>query len=82
MGFVCTKSFLIVRRARRHPAEVDSVGKGNDCGISLADVVDIRMGDIIQCVSIVRRPLRSVKIESGLVASSKSRIWYTVLISY
>ena len=50
---------------RRHRLEVDSVGKGSDCGIALADVVDIRMGDVIQCVSIVRRPLRSVKVESG-----------------
>jgi hypothetical protein len=23
------------------------------------------MGDVIQCVSLVRRPLRSVKVESG-----------------
>jgi translation initiation factor IF-2 len=50
---------------RRHRLEVDAVGKGSDCGIALADVVDIRMGDVIQCVSLVRRPLRSVKVESG-----------------
>jgi len=50
---------------RRHRLDVDSVGKGSDCGISLLNVVDVRMGDVIQCVSIVRRPLRSVKVESG-----------------
>jgi translation initiation factor IF-2 len=50
---------------RRHRLEVDSVGKGSDCGISLLNIVDVRMGDVIQCVSIVRRPLRTVKVESG-----------------
>ena len=64
-GVCLHEELLDCSSIRRHRLEVDSVGKGNDCGISLADVVDIRMGDIIQCVSIVRRPLRSVKIESG-----------------
>ena len=50
---------------RRHRLEVDSVGKGSDCGISLLNVVDVRMGDVIQCVSIIKRPLRTVKVESG-----------------
>jgi len=50
---------------RRHRLEVDSVGKGSDCGIALADVIDVRMGDIIQCVSLVRRPLKAVKVDSG-----------------
>jgi len=64
-GVCLYEELLDCSSIRRHRLEVDSVGKGNDCGISLADVVDIRMGDVIQCVSIVRRPLRSVKIESG-----------------
>lgn len=50
---------------RRHRLEVDSVGKGSDCGIALADVIDVRMGDVIQCVSLVRRPLKAVKVDSG-----------------
>jgi translation initiation factor IF-2 len=64
-GVCLHEELLDCASMRRHRLEVDSVGKGNDCGIALADVVDIRMGDIIQCVSIVRRPLRSVKVESG-----------------
>ncbi|CEF98965.1 Translation elongation/initiation factor/Ribosomal, beta-barrel [Ostreococcus tauri] len=64
-GVCVHEELLDCASMRRHRLEVDSVGKGSDCGIALADVVDIRMGDVIQCVSIVRRPLRSVKVESG-----------------
>ena len=64
-GVCLHEDLLDCASMRRHRLEVDSVGKGSDCGIALADVVDIRMGDIIQCISIVRRPLRSVKVESG-----------------
>jgi len=64
-GVCLHEDLLDCASMRRHRLEVDSVGKGSDCGIALADVADIRMGDVIQCISIVRRPLRSVKLESG-----------------
>ena len=64
-GVCIHEELLDCSSMRRHRLEVDAVGKGSDCGIALADVVDIRMGDVIQCVSLVRRPLRSVKVESG-----------------
>ena len=50
---------------RRHRLEVESVGKGTDCGVSLEDITDFQVGDTIQCITIGRRPVAAVKVATG-----------------
>ena len=50
---------------RRHRLEVTTVGKGTDCGVSLADFADVRPGDVLQCVHFVKRKAEVVKVASG-----------------
>ena len=50
---------------RRHRLEVDSVGKGTDCGVSLDDITNFQIGDTIQCITIGRRPIAAVKVATG-----------------
>ena len=50
---------------RRHRLEVESVGKGTDCGVSLDDITDFQVGDTIQCITIGRRPVAAVKVATG-----------------
>ena len=49
----------------RHRLEVDSVGKGTDCGVSLDDITNFQIGDTIQCITIGRRPIAAVKVATG-----------------
>ena len=44
---------------------LNTVGKGTDCGVSLADFSDVRAGDVLQCVHFVKRKAEVVKIASG-----------------
>lgn len=41
------------------------MGKGSDCGVSLASFTDVRAGDVLQCVHFVKRKAEVVKVESG-----------------
>jgi translation initiation factor IF-2 len=50
---------------RRHRLEVESVGKGTDCGVSLVDITNFQVGDIIQCITIARRPVKAIKVATG-----------------
>ena len=47
--------------------EVQSVGRGTECGVLLAGSppLDVRPGDVVQCVRIVRVRARTEAVEGG-----------------
>lgn len=66
MASLYTKKVLFsCSSIRRHRLEVESVGKGTDCGVSLDDITDFQVGDTIQCITIGRRPVAAVKVATG-----------------
>ena len=55
------------RSIRRLRLEVQSVGRGTECGVLLAGSppLDVRPGDVVQCVRIVRVRARTEAVEGG-----------------
>lgn len=43
---------------KRHKLEVERVGKGTECGVTLQDFADFRLGDVLQCISIEKVPAK------------------------
>ena len=64
-GVVVHEGLLDCSSIRRHRLEVTTVGKGTDCGVSLADFQDVQPGDVLQCVHFVKRKAKVEKMESG-----------------
>ena len=64
-GVVVHEGLLDCSSIRRHRLEVTTVGKGTDCGVSLADFEDVKPGDVLQCVHFVKRKAKVEKMESG-----------------
>lgn len=64
-GVPAHEGLLDATSIRRHRLEVTTVGKGTDCGVSLANFDDVRPGDVLQCVHFVKRKMETVKVESG-----------------
>lgn len=52
---------------KREKQDVETVGKGNECGLVIRDWVDFQVGDIIQCLEQVVRKPKFVSSESGAV---------------
>ncbi|CAM6110575.1 unnamed protein product [Calypogeia fissa] len=52
---------------RREKDDVETVGKGSECGMILKDWVDFQVGDVIQCMEDVRRMPKFVSSQSGAV---------------
>ena len=52
---------------KREKQDVESVKKGNDCGLVIRDFQDFRIGDVIQCLEQVVRKPKFIKSESGAV---------------
>ncbi|KAF5204045.1 Translation initiation factor if-2 [Thalictrum thalictroides] len=52
---------------KREKQDVDTVGKGNECGLAINDCNDFRVGDIIQCLEKVNRKPKFISSESGAV---------------
>ena len=50
---------------RRHRLDVDTVGRGTECGVVLPGWADFRPGDVLQCVRMVRVRARTVAVEGG-----------------
>ena len=50
---------------RRHRLDVDTVGRGTECGVVLPGWADFRPGDVLQCVRMVRVRTRTVAGEGG-----------------
>ncbi|XP_010264989.1 PREDICTED: uncharacterized protein LOC104602838 isoform X2 [Nelumbo nucifera] len=52
---------------KREKQDVETVGKGNECGLVIRDFDDFQIGDIIQCLELVKRKPKFVSSESGAV---------------
>lgn len=52
---------------KREKQDVDSVRKGNECGVVISEWDDLRIGDIIQCLEQVVRKPKFISSESGAV---------------
>lgn len=52
---------------KREKQDVDSVKKGNECGLVISNWSDFQIGDVIQCLEQVVRKPKFVKSESGAV---------------
>ncbi|CAL0313624.1 unnamed protein product [Lupinus luteus] len=52
---------------KREKQDVDSVKKGNECGLVISDWQDFQIGDVIQCLEQVVRKPKFIKSESGAV---------------
>ncbi|KAI6702045.1 hypothetical protein NL676_011181 [Syzygium grande] len=52
---------------KREKQDVETVGKGNECGLVIRDWDDFRVGDIIQCLEQVVRKPKFISSESGAV---------------
>ncbi|KAL6954317.1 hypothetical protein U1Q18_043052, partial [Sarracenia purpurea var. burkii] len=52
---------------KREKQDVETVGKGNECGLVLQDCSDFQIGDVIQCLEQVNRKPKFISSESGAV---------------
>lgn len=52
---------------KREKQDVDSVKKGNECGLVINNCCDFQIGDVIQCLEQVVRKPKFIKSESGAV---------------
>ncbi|XP_040989776.1 translation initiation factor IF-2-like [Juglans microcarpa x Juglans regia] len=52
---------------KREKQDVETVRKGNECGLVIGDWDDLRIGDIIQCLEQVVRKPKFISSESGAV---------------
>ncbi|KAK9274305.1 hypothetical protein L1049_019119 [Liquidambar formosana] len=52
---------------KREKQDVDTVGKGNECGLVIRDCDDFQIGDVIQCLEQVNRKPKFISSESGAV---------------
>lgn len=50
---------------KRHKLEVERVGKGTECGVTLQDFADFRLGDVLQCISIEKVPAKQRLAAAG-----------------
>ncbi|PIA64869.1 hypothetical protein AQUCO_00100382v1 [Aquilegia coerulea] len=52
---------------KREKQDVDTVAKGNECGLAINECNDFQIGDIIQCLEKVNRKPKFISSESGAV---------------
>lgn len=52
---------------KREKQDVDTVKKGNECGLVISNWYDFQIGDVIQCLEQVVRKPKFIKSESGAV---------------
>uniref|UniRef100_A0A5B7CAM5 Translation initiation factor IF-2, mitochondrial n=1 Tax=Davidia involucrata TaxID=16924 RepID=A0A5B7CAM5_DAVIN len=52
---------------KKEKQDVETVGKGNECGLVIRDCFDFQIGDIIQCLEQVNRKPKFISSESGAV---------------
>ncbi|CAH9091495.1 unnamed protein product [Cuscuta europaea] len=52
---------------KREKQDVETVGKGSECGLVIRNCFDFQVGDIIQCLEEVNRKPKFVSSESGAV---------------
>ena len=57
---------VAVTSIRRHRLEVQTVGKGTDCGVALSQFAElVKPGDVLQCVTFVSKPAPVIKLATG-----------------
>jgi len=66
-GMPLHEGLLPCRSIRRQRLDVQTVGKGTECGVLLGGVgaPDLRPGDVLQCVRMVRVRARTEAVEGG-----------------
>lgn len=52
---------------KREKQDVETVGKGNECGLVLRDCFEFKVGDVVQCLEQVKRKPKFISSESGAV---------------
>nr|XP_043613222.1 translation initiation factor IF-2 [Erigeron canadensis] len=52
---------------KRETQDVETVQKGNECGLVLRDCLDFQIGDVIQCLHQVNKKPKFISSESGAV---------------
>lgn len=52
---------------RRQERDVDTVGRGTECGLMMQDFHDFQVGDVVHCLVKVNRKPKFVSSESGAV---------------
>ncbi|XP_071697465.1 uncharacterized protein [Rutidosis leptorrhynchoides] len=52
---------------KRETQDVETVQKGNECGLVLRDCLDFQVGDVIQCLHQVNKKPKFISSESGAV---------------
>ncbi|KAK2966471.1 hypothetical protein RJ640_019000, partial [Escallonia rubra] len=52
---------------KREKQDVETVGKGSECGLMLRDYIDFQIGDVIQCLEQINRKPKFISSESGAV---------------
>ncbi|XP_057967227.1 uncharacterized protein LOC131157252 [Malania oleifera] len=52
---------------KREKQDVETVGKGSECGLVIGDCDDFQIGDVIQCLEQVNRKPKFISSESGAV---------------
>lgn len=52
---------------KREKQDVETVGKGSECGLVINNCFDFQVGDIVQCLEQVNRKPKFISSESGAV---------------
>ena len=65
-GTCVHEGLLECESIRRHKLEVNSVGKGTDCGVSLRwGSVEVKVGDVLQCIKMVKKKASVERVVTG-----------------
>lgn len=64
-GVAVHEGLLSCASIRRHRLEVQTVGRGTECGVVLTGWTDVRSGDVLQCVRTVRVRARTEEVQGG-----------------
>lgn len=65
-GTCVHEGLLECESIRRHKLEVNSVGKGTDCGVSLRwGSVEVKVGDVLQCIKMVKKKASVERVATG-----------------
>ena len=70
-GVAITEGLVDCSSIRRHRLDVETVGKGTECGVVLSGWQGYKSGDVLQCVRLVRRRARTVSVMGGGVRVSE-----------
>lgn len=55
----------LVQSLKKEKMDVETVGKGTECGMILEDWVSFEVGDVVQCIRDIRRMPKFVSLQNG-----------------